>query len=53
VRTFSALMNLNHGTRSVPYMAILTIGVSWLIYPFFASSIIRKNYLRKGWTQVN
>ncbi|MGZ8172842.1 MULTISPECIES: hypothetical protein [Methylobacter] len=34
-------------------LAVLTIGVSWLIYPFFASSIIRKNYLRKGWTQVN
>lgn len=33
--------------------AILTSGVSWLIYPFFAPSIIRKHYLRKGWVEIN
>lgn len=33
-------------------LALLTGGLSWLIYPFFASEIFRKNYLRKGWIEV-
>ncbi len=33
-------------------LAFLTFGISWLIYPFFAGSIMRTNYLRKGWIQV-
>lgn len=33
--------------------ALLTAGISWLIYPFFASSIMRKHYLNKGWIEVN
>ena len=33
-------------------LAILTGLVSWLFYPFFASEIIRKSYLRKGWIEV-
>lgn len=32
--------------------AILTSGVSWLIYPFFARTIIRNAYLRRGWIEV-
>lgn len=32
--------------------AILTVGISWLIYPFFARSITRNAYLRKGWVQI-
>lgn len=32
-------------------VAIFTAGVGWLIYPFFAKSIIRNSYLRKGWVQ--
>lgn len=32
--------------------AIFTAGVSWLIYPFFAGSIVRASYLRKGWVQI-
>lgn len=33
------------------FLGLLTCGISWLIYPFFASSIIRKNYLRRGWIE--
>ena len=32
--------------------ALLTAGISWLIYPFFASGIMRKYYLKKGWVEV-
>jgi hypothetical protein len=32
--------------------ALFTAGLSWLIYPFFAGSIIRAAYLRKGWLQI-
>jgi hypothetical protein len=32
-------------------LAILTL-VSWLIYPFFANTIVRRNYLRRGWLPV-
>ena len=31
---------------------LVTSGISWLIYPFFARMIITKHYLSKGWTQV-
>jgi len=30
-------------------LAIVTYGISWLIYPFFAKNIIATNYLKKGW----
>lgn len=30
-------------------LAIFTYGISWLIYPFFTYSILKTNYLRKGW----
>lgn len=29
-----------------------TIFVSWLIYPFFARTVIRTHYLRQGWQEV-
>lgn len=32
--------------------AVCTYGISWLIYPFFAGSIIRSHYLRKGWREL-
>jgi hypothetical protein len=32
--------------------AWLTFGISWLVYPFFATKIIETSYLRKGWQQV-
>jgi len=34
------------------FVAILTAGISWLIYPFFASRIIQRNYLQKGWKRT-
>lgn len=33
-------------------LACVTFGVSWLLYPFFASSIIRQHYLGRGWKQL-
>ncbi len=35
------------------FLAICTLGLSWLVYPFFASDIVEKNYLRKGWIKVS
>jgi hypothetical protein len=34
------------------FIALLTSGLSWLVYPFFAKKIIRRNYLLKGWIEV-
>ena len=33
-------------------VALLTGGLSWLIYPFFASKVIEQQYLRSGWTKL-
>jgi len=33
-------------------LAIMTMGLSWLIYPFFTDSIMRKHYLRSGWVEL-
>ncbi len=30
----------------------ITYGVSWIIYPFFAESIMRTYYLRRGWQEL-
>ncbi len=30
-------------------LAVLSVGISWLIYPFFAKRIIERHYLRLGW----
>lgn len=30
-------------------LALLTHGISWFIYPFFAPAVIEKHYLRAGW----
>jgi hypothetical protein len=34
-------------------LAIPTFGLSWLIYPCFATEIVRTNYLRKGWIEIS
>lgn len=34
-------------------LAFLTFGISWVVYPFFASTIVRRHYLRKGWREVH
>ena len=33
-------------------LAVMTFGLSWLIYPFFASGIVKKHYQRNGWTEI-
>lgn len=33
-------------------LAIITGGISWLIYPFFAGGIVVKNYRQRGWIEV-
>jgi hypothetical protein len=33
-------------------LALITGGLSWLIYPFFAKGIVAKSYLRRGWSEV-
>lgn len=33
-------------------LAIITGGISWLVFPFVARQVLRKHYLRKGWKQV-
>ena len=31
--------------------ALATGGLSWIVYPFYATRIVRTNYLRKGWRE--
>jgi hypothetical protein len=33
-------------------LAIITAGISWVIYPFFAYKAMRNHYLRIGWKEV-
>jgi len=33
-------------------LAIVTFGLSWIVYPFLARGIVEKNYLRKGWVAI-
>jgi len=33
-------------------LACLTMGGSWLLYPFFAAGIVRDAYLRRGWKEI-
>jgi len=35
------------------FLAILTMGLSWLIYPFFAKRILRHHYLKQGYQIVS
>lgn len=35
------------------FLAFLTVGISWLIYPFAASQIMETSYLRKGWVPLS
>ena len=31
--------------------AVLTAGLSWFIYPFFASGVVKNYFLSKGWKE--
>ena len=33
-------------------LALLSGGLSWLVYPFFARGIVEKHYFRTGWIPV-
>lgn len=33
-------------------VSVLTGGLAWLIYPFFAHRILRNSYLRRGWLEA-
>ncbi|MBF0418219.1 MAG: hypothetical protein HQL86_08225 [Magnetococcales bacterium] len=33
-------------------LTMVTFGLAWLVYPFFAKGIMRKHYLRMGWVEV-
>lgn len=52
---FGVFYFIKHGVWSHAviafFAALFTIGISWLIYPFFAKGIIRKAYLSKGWIE--
>ncbi len=34
------------------FLATMTAGFSWIIYPFFATEVVRAGYLKKGWIEV-
>jgi hypothetical protein len=34
-------------------LALVTAGISWLVYPFFATEIMRTHYLRRGWIELS
>ena len=34
-------------------LGMLTLGLSWLVYPFFTPGILRKKYRQLGWTEEN
>lgn len=34
------------------FAAVFTLGVSWLIYPFFAYACVTGSYKERGWRQV-
>lgn len=33
-------------------VALVTYGVGWLVYPFFARGILRKHLVAQGWTAI-
>jgi len=32
--------------------ALLTAGISWIVYPFFAYNCVRTSYLERGWREL-
>jgi hypothetical protein len=34
------------------FLALVTAGISWIIFPFFARTLIRKAYLQRGWIEI-
>lgn len=34
------------------FAALITFGISWLIYPFFAFGCVKNSYLERGWRET-
>jgi hypothetical protein len=34
-------------------LGVCTLGLSWLLYPFFARRALYESYMRAGWQSVN
>ena len=34
------------------FLAVMTGGLSWLVYPIFANEIVRNHYFRHGWIET-
>lgn len=34
------------------FAALMTFGIAWIIYPFFAYQCVRTAYLERGWQEV-
>lgn len=34
------------------FFGICSLGITWLILPFFAEGLLRKHYLRLGWSET-
>jgi hypothetical protein len=48
---FAAKGVLTHALASL-VLAVISHGISWILYPFFARRIVEKHYLRNGWVPV-
>ena len=33
-------------------LGVMTLGIAWIIYPFFTEKIVRNYYLRRGWKEI-
>jgi peptidoglycan/LPS O-acetylase OafA/YrhL len=33
------------------WACVVTLGASWLVYPFFTLPLLRRHYLRRGWSE--
>lgn len=53
---FGCFYFLKHGAWGYALIAfvvaILSYGISWLIFPFFGAKIIKDSYLRRGWVEL-
>ena len=34
-------------------LTFVTLGICWIIYPFFWKGIMRKHYLKNGWVEIS
>jgi hypothetical protein len=34
-------------------LGVCTLGLSWLVYPFFARDIVNRSYLQRGWVPAS